>query len=288
MTREDGRLRPAARREVVLGEVLAGRGTVAELSRRLGISPATVRRDLRFLVAQGSATRTYGGAAPCARPIELTLAQKEQAGRDRKDAIAAHAASLVSAGDVLILDAGTTTGRLALHLRERAGLTVLTNGVNTLLTLREREGIELIALGGRLRHTSQAFLGPLAENTLRHVVADKVFLGADGIVAGRGISCPTLEQASLKALMAAQAREVYVLADHAKLGAAPFPYFAPLATPVTLITDAEAAPGQLAALERDPRLRVDIAPQREEGMAARRAGARRHQEGTPAREGVNA
>jgi DeoR family fructose operon transcriptional repressor len=113
-------------------------------------------------VAQGSATRTYGGAAPCARPIELTLAQKEQAGRDRKDAIAAHAASLVSAGDVLILDAGTTTGRLALHLRERAGLTVLTNGVNTLLTLREREGIELIALGGRLRHTSQAFLGPLA------------------------------------------------------------------------------------------------------------------------------
>ncbi|MGH3436202.1 MAG: DeoR/GlpR family DNA-binding transcription regulator [Sciscionella sp.] len=260
MAETSRRPRPTARRELLLTEVLAGRGTVSELSERFDISPATVRRDLQLLAAQGRATRTYGGAVGRTHPAELTLEAKEHAWRGRKDAIAAYAASVVGERDVLVLDAGTTTGRLAHHLRGRDGLTVLTTGVNTLLTLHDCDGIELVVLGGRLRHTSQALLGPLTEAALRHVVADKVFLGVDGIAADRGISCPTLEQASLKSLMAAQAREVYVLADHSKLSQAPFPYFAPLTSPVTLITDADAAPARIAELERDPHLRVQLAP----------------------------
>lgn len=254
------RLTATQRREVVLAEVRAGRGTVAELSERFDISPATARRDLQVLSRQGLATRTYGGAVGHTRPVELTLDQKERAWRGRKDAIARYAASTVSDGDVLVLDAGTTTGRLAHHLRERSALTVLTNGVNTLLTMHDCPGVDLIVLGGRLRHTSQAFVGPLAEDTLRHVMVDRVFIGADGIVADQGISCPTLEQTSLKTLMASRAREVYVLADHSKLGYAPFPYYAPLTVPVTVITDADAPPGEVAALERNPHLRVELAP----------------------------
>jgi DeoR family fructose operon transcriptional repressor len=256
MVRQSARTGTAQRRATVLAEVLAGRGTVAELTRALGISAATARRDLQFLAERGQATRTYGGAVRSARPIELTLDQKAQAHRACKDEIAAHAASLVADGDVLVLDAGTTTGRLAHHLRERSGLTVLSNGVNTLLTLRDCDAIELIVLGGRLRHTSQALLGPLAEDTLRHVFAGKAFLGADGVDPVRGLSCPTLEQASLKTLMAARSREVYVLADHSKLGEAPFAYFAALPSPVTVITDSRASPAQLAALSRNPQLAV--------------------------------
>lgn len=259
MIRTSERRRPEARREAILGELAEGRGTVAELSESLGVSAATVRRDLRLLADQGQATRTYGGAVSGPRPFERTLVEKEHSSIRQKDAIAAHAASLVADGDVLVLDAGTTTGRLAHHLRHRTGLTVLTNGINTLVTLSQSEHITLITLGGQLRHPSQALVGPLAEEALRHVVADKVFLGADGFLPERGLSCPTLEQASLKALMASRAREVYVLADHGKLGAAPFPFFAPLTAPTTLVTDAEATPAQIAAAERDPHVRVRVA-----------------------------
>jgi DeoR family fructose operon transcriptional repressor len=255
-----GRLRPARRREVVLAEVLAGRGDVAALAEQLDVSVATVRRDLQRLSAAGLATRTYGGAVGRPRPVELTLRQKEISYRRQKEDIAAYAAGLVADGEVLIVDAGSTAGALARHLRGRRGLTVVTNGVTSLLTLSQEEEVELVVLGGRLRQTSQAIIGPIAEESLRHVVADKAFLGADGLMAERGINCPSLEQASVKALMAAQAREVYVLADHSKLGEAPFPYFAPLRSPTTVVTDREAPVAAVAALERDPHLRVRIAP----------------------------
>jgi DeoR family transcriptional regulator, fructose operon transcriptional repressor len=256
---EPDRLDPSARREVILTELVAGRATVAELSERFAVSPATIRRDLRLLADQGRATRTYGGAVRGPRPIERTLDEKEGTASREKDVIARYAASLVADGDVLVLDAGTTTGRLAHYLRDRAGLTVLTNGINTLVTLSHSDGITLITLGGQLRHTSQAMVGPLAEEALRHVVADKVFLGSDGVLAERGLSCPTLEQASLKTLMASRAREVYVLADHSKLGAAPFPFFAPLASPTTVVTDAWAPAARVAELERAPHVRVTVA-----------------------------
>lgn len=256
---EPDRLDPSARREVILAELMAGRATVAELSERFAVSPATIRRDLRLLADQGRATRTYGGAVRGPRPIERTLDEKEGTASREKDVIARYAASLIADGDVLVLDAGTTTGRLAHYLRDRAGLTVLTNGINTLVTLSHSDGNTLITLGGQLRHTSQAMVGPLAEEALRHVVADKVFLGADGVLAERGLSCPTLEQASLKTLMASRAREVYVLADHSKLGAAPFPFFAPLASPTTVVTDAWAPAARVAELERAPHVRVTVA-----------------------------
>lgn len=213
----------------------------------LGVSVATVRRDLGVLAADGRVTRTYGGAVAAGHATERRLREKEGANRGGKRAIAGYAASLVRPGDVLIIDAGTTTGELAARLRHVEGLTVITNGVNTLSLLAECDAVELVVLGGRLRHTSQAMVGPAAEAEVRRVVADRVFLGADGL-SGHGISCPTLEQASLKAAMAAQGREVYVLADHAKLGTEPFPYVAPIERGYTLITDADADDDVLDAL----------------------------------------
>ena len=229
------------RLERIAAEVAAGRGGVEELGAALGVSVATVRRDLGVLAADGRVTRTYGGAVVA----ERRLRDKEVANRHGKRAIARCAAALVRPGDVLIVDAGTTTAALAARLRDVPGLTVVTNGVNTVSLLAECDGIDLIVLGGRLRHTSQAMVGPSAEAEVRRVVADRVFLGADGLSA-HGISCPTPEQAALKDAMAAQGREVYVLADRAKLGAEPFPYVAPVARGYTLITDAADVPPGLA------------------------------------------
>lgn len=230
------------RRSLVLREVLSGRGQVEELSEHLAVSQATVRRDLQFLSDTGRTSRTYGGAIAVPRRLELSLQQKEVQNQSEKEAIARRAASLVQDGDSLILDAGTTVGRLALELRTREGLSICTNGVSSILTLAESDGISLIVLGGQLRPISQALIGPLAEATLSRITADKAFLGADGL-ASEGICCPTAAHGSLKGLMVQRSRDVIVLADHTKLGNRPYHHWAPFNRPFTLITDG-AAPSQ--------------------------------------------
>ena len=229
------------RRELILAEVRAGNGHVEALAERLDVSVATIRRDLRRLVEEGRITRTYGGAVASPRALELTLEEKELSYRRQKDAIARLAAGQVTEGEVIILDAGTTTGRLAWHLRERRNLTVVTNGLSVLLALRDADGVEVVVLGGQLRHVNQALIGGLAEANLRQVMADRVFLGADGLAPDRGLNCPTLAQATLKGLMLHRAREAYVVADHSKLVSWRFPYVTPLDRPWTLITDDQVA-----------------------------------------------
>lgn len=240
------RMRPKQRRELILAEVLAGDGQVAELSQRFGVSESTIRRDLHSLTQEGHVARTYGGAILNPRAIESSLDEKQLRNFREKDAIAALAAELVQESDVVILDAGTTTGRLARYLRARNDLTVITNAVNVLNALSDADGPEVVVLGGGLRRINQALLGGLAESNLSRLRADRVFLGAEGISAHWGISCPTMAQSYLKELMLEQADDVYVLADHTKLGGTPFAYCAELDRPYTLITDSAASPEQLS------------------------------------------
>lgn len=237
------------RRSLVLAEVLAGQGDVATLAETLKVSAATVRRDLVKLAEEGRIARTYGGAVALGHSVERRLAEKELANRREKEAIAAVSARLVDDGDVVIIDAGTTTGELALRLRDRQSLTVVTNGVNSLLALSDAAHVDVVAVGGKLRRINQAFVGTVAESTVRHIYARKVFLGVEGVLGGVGISCPTLEQSTLKELMASRGAEVYVLADHTKLETRPFPYFASIPGPWTLITDDGASPESTRQLE---------------------------------------
>ncbi|SCK33192.1 DeoR/GlpR family DNA-binding transcription regulator [Streptomyces sp. WMMB 322] len=235
----------ARRRDDILREVLAGNGEIAELAARFGISVSTVRRDLQQLAGDGHIHRTYGGAVAGGHAAERTLDEKESGNRAQKEAVARAAADRVRDGDVILLDAGTTTGRLARLLRARTALTVITNSTIALGHLAEAHGIELIVLGGRVRRPNGAILGPEGEETLRRLTPDVVFLGADGLHARDGLSCPTPEQAHSKELMAERGREVFVLADASKLGRSPFPYHARARGPWTLVTDAGAAAEKL-------------------------------------------
>ena len=110
----------------------------------------------------------------------------------------------------------------------------------------------LTLLGGHVRQPSMGTVGPLAELVLCRITADRVFLGADGLAAGRGLCEATQEQAALKARMMAQAKQVYVLADSSKLGYTGQQAWTPLERPWTLITDAGASPAQLAPFQADP------------------------------------
>ncbi|MFL6052957.1 MAG: hypothetical protein ACJ72W_08600, partial [Actinoallomurus sp.] len=126
--------------------------------------------------------------------------------------------------------------------------------------LADSDGVELVVLGGAVRHVSLGIIGPIAESTLRGITVDAVFLGADGVVANRGVCETTAEQATLKRLMVEQASEVYVLADASKLGRASGHWWTALDRPWTLITDAGATEDALAPFRARPEVTVRVAP----------------------------
>lgn len=228
------------RRELILEWLRSNGGSiqVEDLSRRFGVSVATARRDLDYLGQNGLITRTYGGAVIGNLRAEQTLREREVSHAVEKDAIARAAAELVQPGSTVLLDAGTTTGQLSRYLVNIPGLTVLTNGLNALNVLAESDSdIHLIALGGSVRRTNQAMIGPIAESVVRAVQADIAFLGTDCLDVERGISSRTLEQNSLKSLMMSHARRAVVLADSSKLNAEWSTYWAPLPAGCTIITD---------------------------------------------------
>lgn len=238
------------RRDLLVGELRYGRANISELAGRFAVSASTIRRDLAALAHDGRVVRTYGGAVEPGHGGELSLRAKEQTHWAEKDIVGWTAAGMVGRGDVLLLDAGTTVGRLAWHLRQLDGITVITNGLSALLNLADAPRVEVIVLGGRLRRPNEALLGPEVERALRRYRPDLAFLGADGLEPGRGLNCPSPEQAILKELMATTARETWVVADHWKLGVGPFAYWAAMPPGTGVITDPDCPPAALRMFEK--------------------------------------
>lgn len=240
-------MKASERRLAILDIVLAGEANVEQLSARFAVSEATVRRDLAALAGQGRIVRTYGGAAAVIgrHEPEASAEVRNALHRAEKEAIARLAADLVGDGETLILDVGTTTSALARQLDGRRDLHVVTNNLDALDSLAVMRDVQVTLLGGQLRPTSHGTVGPLAELVLRRISADRLFLGADGIVAGYGLCEASAEQAYLKECMIRQSAEVYVLADASKLGQAVQQHWTPLDRHWTLITDASATEAQL-------------------------------------------
>ncbi len=219
----------------MLAAIAAGESDVDSLAARFGVSASTIRRDLQHLSERRAIARTYGGAMLAAP--EQSLGTRKGQHATAKATIAAAALRDVAEGETLILDGGSTVeafGRLLAGRRQR----IITNNLPLIPLLADEAGLELVVLGGTVRPISMGTTGPLAEQALRHMTADKLFTSADGVVAGRGLCEATLEQVSLKTLMMAQATQVYVLADASKLGRASQPCWAALPPGWTLVTDA--------------------------------------------------
>jgi DeoR/GlpR family transcriptional regulator of sugar metabolism len=232
--------------------------SVEDLAEEFGVSLSTIRRDLERLTSIGRIHRTYGGAVPAAPLREQSLLERENIAGDAKRKIGRFAASLVVPHSVNLLDAGTTVGALAENLKGRNNLTVITNGMTCARILEHAEGVDLVLLGGSLRHISSGTVGPLAEAALHSLTADAAFLGADGVDPSRGLSESTDQQASLKRLMIDAASDIYVLADATKLGAKSAHWWSPIARPWTLITDSSATPDQLDPYRNRPEITVHV------------------------------
>lgn len=155
----------------------------------------------------------------------------------RRQAIARKAASLVAAGDVILVDGGPIAAYLAEELRSKRDITVITNSMDVFNTLNPTPGIILISTGGAIRYSSQVLVGPTAESALKELRADKLFLMVGGISLDFGLSHTNISEVTIKQAMIRSAREVILLADHTSFSTESIIQVAPLSVVKVLVTD---------------------------------------------------
>jgi DeoR/GlpR family transcriptional regulator of sugar metabolism len=195
---------------------------IEDLCRRLGVSPATVRRDLDQLERGGAIRRVHGGAVSVeSRLDEPVFADKTSRAAREKRRIAEAALTFVAPGDTVYLDGGSTVLELARLLRERSNLTVVTNSLYAAHELAGR-GPRLIVIGGELRRLSQTMVGPLTRPVLHELHLDKAFMGTIGFALDEGLTTTDPSEAFTKKLVMDQERQVLVLADSSKAGKVSF------------------------------------------------------------------
>jgi DeoR family transcriptional regulator of aga operon len=235
-----------------------GRVLVRELSKHFRTSQITIRKDLEYLHHDGQLERTHGGAlqketgALRDRPLE----EKARQHRQEKMRIAAAAAQKIHKGQVIILDSGTTTTAIARSCREIKNLTIITNATNIAAELAD-SSVEVILTGGVLRQNSYSLVGPLAEESLRKLSADILFLGVDGFDVRYGLTTPNLLEARVNRAMAESARRTVVVCDSSKFGRRSLSLIMPASSVHEAITDKNISKRDLKAL-RDADIEVTL------------------------------
>lgn len=206
------------RRQHVLSQIQRdGRVLVSELSDTLGISRITIRKDLDNLESRGLVKRTHGGALAGKHHslLDPPVNEKHLQRAKEKQRIAQAAAMLAHEGECILLDSGTTTTAIAQALRRMSQLTVITNAVNIAADLANTD-FEIILLGGVMRKNAFSIVGPSAEDMLREMRADILFLGVDGFDPAVGITTPNVLEARVNRAMVQAARRVVAVCDSTK------------------------------------------------------------------------
>ena len=193
----------------------AGHMSICELAKKTYTSQSTVRRDLERMEQQGLLRRRHGGAESIAllRPPQILRKQHNQA---QKHAIARRAAALVTPGSTIFLDVSTTVQYMVPFLSGIDGLTVYTNGEDTAIHLGAAR-IRTICTGGELLAKSMAYVGPVAEDTVRRIHFDAMFFSCAGFD-DRVISDWSEKESVLRRVVMEQSEKKYFLADRTKQG----------------------------------------------------------------------
>ncbi|RPD96478.1 DeoR/GlpR transcriptional regulator [Aureibaculum marinum] len=192
---------------------------VLDLCKLLDVSAVTIRKDLKLLEEKGLLYRTHGGAS-LENPYinEKAVNEKEKISVEEKNGIAQAAANLIDENDSILIASGTTVQALAKYIIPKNKLTVITSSLHVVLHLINHKNIEVLQLGGYIRHSSASVVGNYASQILDNVSCSKLFLGVDGIDLEYGLSTTSLEEAQLNKKMIASAQKSIVLADSSKFG----------------------------------------------------------------------
>jgi DeoR/GlpR family transcriptional regulator of sugar metabolism len=222
---------------------------VVELSETLGVSEATVRRDLDRMSEVGQIKRIHGGAVPAASAVpEAPVVQRSAENPEEKSRIGKSAANLIKEGDTVFIGSGSTTFEVARHLVGRQNVTVITNALTVVMQLSQEEGINLIVTGGFVRRSELSFIGHLTELALHELHPQKVIMGMRAVSLKEGLTNDYMPEVSTDQVIIHAAPQVILVADHTKFGYVAAALVAPMSIVHTLVTDSAIDPRILATL----------------------------------------
>ncbi|MFE8977643.1 DeoR/GlpR family DNA-binding transcription regulator [Streptomyces cyaneofuscatus] len=217
----------------------------------LGVSGATVRRDLAVMEETGLIRRSYGKVTAARRGTELPVNLRLSQNAEAKRRIGALASSLIPSRPlVMAMSGGSTVGFVARSLAARSDLTVVTNGLGTATSLMTRKSVQVVVTGGNARSLSNDLVGSRAEKELRSYRFDYAVVGVDGISPEFGFTRHSTRGAEIDRIMLEQADHTIVVADSSKLGRVRQAKIASIASVDTIVTDSHASASMVAALRR--------------------------------------
>lgn len=214
--------------------------SVAELSKELGTSEVTIRRDLNELEKENALERTHGGAIrKMSTSFEPVFSELAQVNANSKRAIALEAYNLIEDNDAVVIDSSSTGVQLAKLIKtgNKKNITVVTNSFITVWELMHCENCETIHIGGQVRDNLSCTIGAIAEASLKKLRVDKAFVGINGIDFEVGFTTPYLFESQTKRAMMNAARSVYIIADSSKFGKTYLSILCPIERATCLITD---------------------------------------------------
>jgi DeoR/GlpR family transcriptional regulator of sugar metabolism len=236
----DRNLKVPARRHQQLLELLAARShlSVDELAEYFQVSDDTIRRDLQILEERKKILRTHGGAVSAGFLVhrETTFSLRGKSNPAAKTRIGKTAADLISDGETVLINGGSTTFAFASNLGSRRNLTIVTNNLAIAPTLPAESVQEIYIIGGQYRVNLLSTIGSISFSSGK-ISVDTAVIGVTGITAQKGLSSSVLEETSMLAEMIASASRTIIVADASKFDRNGFGHFAPLSAIDILVTD---------------------------------------------------
>lgn len=234
-------------------QIVEDRGSVDlhELTKLLGASAATIRRDVAVLAEQGLVIRTHGGVSKTQQRTELPISLRDGKNTRAKKAIAHEVSQLIPPGQqVIALNGGTTNGEVIASLGHRQDLTIVTNSVSLALEAAQQGQTRVFVTGGVMRPQSLELVGSLAEMSFNQIQIGTAIVGSDGVSANNGITTYDNIEAQTNRTMMESAQRVIVVADGSKIGRKQLAKSADISNIDILVTDSNANPAELAAIRR--------------------------------------
>jgi len=211
-----------------------GSVSVGALARDLGFSEVTIRGDLRELEDKGWINRSWGGAAPV---LHRDILERQRAFSAQKNAIARAAAELVNDGDVIMIEAGTTTALIARYLAGKRDVHIVTNSTLVFSYARMNPNLQITMTGGEFRRPTESLVGPIALETIGRLNVRLAFVGTDGFTLERGCCTHLMEGAEIVKAMKVHAQTTVLVADSSKYGKVGFASVLPLSAMNLILTD---------------------------------------------------
>lgn len=232
------------RKKKILAAVIeAGSLSVFELSDKLSMSPATIRRDLHDITEEGLLLRTHGGAMKIENPVLTGFSDKSGVNNQNKEKIGKEAVELVGDGDTIFLDCGSTVFQMCRYLKKKNNIRVITNSLPIMAELIDIPSISINLIGGELNKSRKAVHGDKAVQHIDSYHAHKAFIGVDGISAENGLTAHSEHESTITAAFIRNAAQTFLLCDSSKVGKDSYIKFGSLAEISSLVTDKELSTG---------------------------------------------